>query len=183
MIARNGHEVVGFGESATPITTDRRTGAVVLASLSGAAVGAIIGNGVNKNFGGLIGALVTGAGVGGIAYALTEDQVFSSPPSGWRPLTFSDLLQPGQQIAVAIASNATVSQDVIEKTMLTLLLPGETMAAYAPGARLPADWPADDNLGTNAFRYSTDLTVSQAGAAILQLLPPEISRAWVRNAA
>lgn len=166
-----------IAEELTAPTTEPRTGVVVLTGLVGAAIGAVVGYGVDKNIGGLIGGVVTGAAFGGIAYSLTEDYQPSIPPNGWRILTLSDIVQPGQQVAVTIVAPSGVP---LEKINAVLMLLSDEVV-YPPGSPLPADWPSDDQFGPNAFRYIADLTVTQAGATILQLLPP-LGKAWVRNA-
>jgi len=204
MITRNGHAVVGFGETATAPPRSRIAQTLADAFL-GAAAGAGLGGLIGGKTGALIGVAVGSIGVGAVTYAvLGEDAAPAAPSpmppndgppalpaatwwSPWKRIQISDIanLKAGQQMATAFAlpGSAIISPEDVAKitTQFTALttapanLPVKNIIPYPPGSQLPRDWPPDDDLGSNAYRVIEDVVMdAPPEAATIKTPPPSM---------
>jgi hypothetical protein len=191
----SGAPVVGFGDAASSMKLDVPK-QVLLASLAGATGGAVLGALFKKGVGAAIGAVV--GALGGAAFAVHTTDVAIAAWTTWvrLPITSLDTIKAGQQLALAFAmpNGAPMSSDMISKINLQFTalvtapvnLPTTNFVQYPPGSKLPSDWPADDDLGPNAYRLIADV-IANALPEAAQLknfdLPKDQGtiKVWSRN--
>lgn len=184
----------------------------ILYPLIPAVGGALLGYHIKKGTGAVVGGVVGGA-VGGLVYfgahfndsgtpgPSTQTGPTSTPTqlpaaSTWRRIPFTDVakLKAGQQIAMAAAmpGGALIPPEIIAalKSQFDALanapvnLPTKNFLQYPPGSKLPSDWPADDDLGANAYRISADV-IADAPPEAANIKSPSSSdgtfEVWVRG--
>jgi hypothetical protein len=210
-ISFNGRPAIGFGDA---VSEKKQLEAVFVPPLVGFLVGsiggAVLGSLVEKGVGTAVGTIA--GGVGGAAVGLVVGYHLAHPdsavatstpatPTPWRRIPVEDIakLKSGQQYAVAVAlANgapllpADIASIDLQFTALKTApvnLPFKNFASYPPGAKLPSDWPKDDDLGPNAYRISADLIAdAPADAAGLKNINTEsfaadglAAEVWVRD--
>jgi len=187
--------------------------ATIIGFFVGAIGGAVLGNLVHKGAtGAAVGAVTGGVGgaIGGnlLSHALNKTPLtmpwqrvpeinVSAGNGAFRQVLDVSNLKAGQQFALAIvdAGGAPIPPDQIAQ--FTALITGQFTAqirspspppvgnfvTYPPGAPLPADWPADDDLGPNAYRVMADIFADkpQDAAPSLPLASEGTVKMWTRS--
>jgi hypothetical protein len=197
-ICLGGAPVVGFGAPPqdsyeATLAHERATAPATIGGFFvGAIGGALLGNTIHK---GAVGATV-GTIAGGVSGALGGNLIASYMlRKTWRRIPFTDItkLKAGQQIAMSAAmpGGVVIPPEIIAalKTQLEALanapasLPTKNFLQYPPGSKLPPYWPADDNLGPNAYRISADVIAdAPSGSAGIKDPPSSAGtfEVWVR---
>jgi hypothetical protein len=191
-ISLGGAPVVGFGDAGGAKSLIEH--GPVIGTLVGATGGAILGALVKKGVGAAVGAVVGGLGGAFVGIAVAKATP-NNPPPPWQHIPFTDIakLVAGQQLALAVAApnGAPMPPEDIAaiNTQFTALLtapvnlPFKDFVQYPPGSKLPLDWPADDDLGPNAYRVAETLTVdAPPETAKFKDLAPNLGtvKAWMR---
>lgn len=179
--------------------------ATIIGFFVGSIGGAVLGNFVHKGaVGTAIGTMSGGFGgaVGGnllAMYATREplptpwqrvpEKSVSAGDGGLRQILDVPSLKAGDQCAFAVAAPGGVlipPDQIAQVTQLFQNLPTgySEVYLYPPGAKLPANWPTDDDLGPNAYRVMENVLADVAqGAAALGVPPTSVGtiKMWVRS--
>lgn len=205
-----GAPVVGFGDpprdpneeylAHQKATAPARIGGLLV----GAIGGAVLGNRIHKGaVGATVGTLAGGFGgaLGGellASYALRKtlptmlpwqrvpERSVPAGNGGFRQILDASSLKAQDQYAVAIAApgGAPIPPDQIaEIAEVAKTLPTGHSNLYPPGTSLPADWPADDDLGPNAYRVMEDVLRDVPYGTALTVPPTSVAtiKMWVRS--
>jgi hypothetical protein len=187
-ISYNGAPTVGFGE--TREEGERKFystmfGRPLFGLVAGAVAGAIgLGRGVEKGVGAaVVGAVVgglAGGAVGAMSGAYTMRRAIAAHNAAlratWRRIQATDTVKAGQQVALSIVgpNRAPLTPEEIaqvDEAMALVTTVGSVragydvsrlVAKYPPGSVLPAYWPADDDLGPQAYRVVIDALADAA---------------------
>jgi len=187
----NGAPIVGFGDIQGAVPPIEH--GPVIGILVGATGGAILGALVKKGIGAAVGAVVGGLGGAFVGVAIAKATPNNPPPSWRLAQQFPVGVKAGQQIAMAVVgpNGAPIPPaDVAQlDALLTALstapanLPVRNFVKYPPGSQLPPDWPADDDLGANAYRITEDVLIDMpTNTKPMRPLPPDAGmfKIWVR---